>query len=284
MVRKSFTFEGKRYFIKAKTEREAFEKMALKRRDLEEGRTIIGKNTPVSVWAERWFETYKKNSVSESWGSDIWSIMNSCILPEIGRMPIKQVKPIHLQGVLNAKKGFSLSYLKKIKIVMNEMFDAAKRNNLILENPCEALRLPVARKNKKRRSLTAYETKMVLKAAEGFRGGLYYKIMLYCGLRPGEAAALQWLFLFFKFSPKKSIILVKIRKGHAKSVTLGVTLNHFCNKKITPEKNRRFYAQRADDLYFCPVRKLEITYILTPGSPGDLLHIFFSERVCIYSI
>ena len=105
MVRKSFTFEGKRYFIKAKTEREAFEKMALKRRDLEEGRTIISKNTPVSVWAERWFEAYKKNSVSESWGSDI-----------------------------------------------------------------------------------------------------------------------------------RSIILVKIRKGHAKSATLGVTLNHFCNRKITPEK------------------------------------------------
>ena len=105
MVRKSFTFEGKRYFIKAKTEREAFEKMALKRRDLEEGRTIISRCDP---------------------------------------------KP-------------------------------------------------------------------------------------------------------------------------------------FLQQKNNAGKTRRFY-QRADGLYLCSVRKLEITYILTPGSSGDLLHIFFSERVCAYSI
>ena len=37
MITRTFTFEGKRYYVRAKTEEEAIAKVALKKHDLEQG-------------------------------------------------------------------------------------------------------------------------------------------------------------------------------------------------------------------------------------------------------
>ena len=48
MVTKTFTYEGRRYYIRAKTEQEALIKMANKIRDLEEGKVVLSGNMTVS--------------------------------------------------------------------------------------------------------------------------------------------------------------------------------------------------------------------------------------------
>lgn len=197
-VRKTFMFEGKRYEVTGKTEKEVYEKIALKKRDLEEGRVVLIKNTLVRDWAKEWIEIYKKDSVSVGWCKNIISILKGCIIPKIGAYTIRQVKPIHIQGILNEKKGYSKSYLRKIYNICDEMFEDAKRNGMILSNPCDGLALPITKENQKRRSITDYERTMILRTCEEFKGGLFYKIMLYCGLRPGEVAALQWRHINFK--------------------------------------------------------------------------------------
>ena len=50
-ITKTFTFEGKRYYVRGKTEREALLKLANKRRDLEEGKVAVSGNMTVSAWA-----------------------------------------------------------------------------------------------------------------------------------------------------------------------------------------------------------------------------------------
>ena len=54
MVTKSFSFEGKRYYVRAKTEEEAIAKVALKKHDLEQGVNRVSQNMLVSAWAEEW--------------------------------------------------------------------------------------------------------------------------------------------------------------------------------------------------------------------------------------
>ena len=44
-IRKTFTFEGKRYTVRGKTEKDAIMKMANKIRDLEEGTFVLSGNT-----------------------------------------------------------------------------------------------------------------------------------------------------------------------------------------------------------------------------------------------
>lgn len=56
---KTFSYNGKRYYIRGNTEREVFEKMALKKRDLEEGKTVISSSMTVETWAYRAVGSYK---------------------------------------------------------------------------------------------------------------------------------------------------------------------------------------------------------------------------------
>lgn len=198
MFRKTFTFEGKRYSVNGKTQEELYERVARKKMELEQGYNRICKNTPVSKWAEEWLDIYKAPSVSSTWYKNIKHIVDRIILPEIGNLQLKDVKPIHLQRILNKYSSYSKSYIRKIYNIICEMFKIAKQNNLLRENPAENLSMPKGRKKDKRRSITPKERKYILQTADKHRAGLFIKIMLYCGLRPGEVAALQWRNIDFK--------------------------------------------------------------------------------------
>lgn len=215
MPRKTFTFDGKRYDITAPTSEELAVKVAMKKRDLTEGNIISSGNTKVSVWANEWLATYKENSVSESWYKTISNIVNNIILPSLGSTRLKDIKPVHLQKILNEKAGLSASYQKKIRNTIHDIFGTAAKNRLILSNPAEYLILPNSAEPKLRRSLTAKERDFLLHVAQTHRGGLFVKIMLYCGLRPGEVAALQWRNVDFD---KK---LIKVDSALKKNGTIG---------------------------------------------------------------
>ena len=59
--RTSFTYNGKRYWIRANTKADLEVKKAMKLRDLEEGKIVPNCNTTLKQWAEQCIETYKTN-------------------------------------------------------------------------------------------------------------------------------------------------------------------------------------------------------------------------------
>ncbi len=191
MLRHSFRYEGKRYFIKASDPTDLAIKTALKKKALEEGTIVVTRNTTVSKWADEWLVTYKKGSVGESTYELYKTNLDKHIKPMIGTMKLKDVRPIHLQKLLNARIGHSRSHLVKIKQLLQQLFVRAKRNKLILDNPAEDLELPKA-SDGQRRSVTDKERQYILKVAETHKAGLWVKMMLYTGMRPGETATLQW--------------------------------------------------------------------------------------------
>ena len=192
MFRRTFTFEGKRYYISGKTEEEVIEKMVRRKMELEEGRNRITRNTIYKEWFSEWLETYKRPSVSVSWSKTIKDIGKSIIVAEIGNYRLKDIKPLHVQRILNDKADMSQSYLKIIYIIMSESMRIAVKNGLMIENPCDSVTIPKGKKPEKRRAITPKERKYILRTCEKHRAGLFYLIMLYCGLRPGEVGALQW--------------------------------------------------------------------------------------------
>ena len=192
MIRKTFYFEGKRYYIYGHTEAEAMEKMVRRKLELEEGKNRITKNTLVSAWFEEWLLTYKIPAISDEWAKTLKLVGESVIVAQIGNLRLKDVKPLHLQRILNSKADMSQSYIKLIYTIMSDLFRTAKRNGLLYDNPTEGLTLPKGREPKQRRAITEKERKYILQTCDRHRAGLFYRIMLYCGLRPAEVAALQW--------------------------------------------------------------------------------------------
>lgn len=192
LLRKTFTFDGKRYDVTGHSLEELYERVAKRKLELAEDKNKITKSISYSKWLSEWLEMYKKPSVSLSWYKTLERICSKVIGSEIGHIKLKDLKPIHLQKVLNNKANMSASYLRKIYNVLNESLETARKNNLIINNPAEAVTIPKGKKKVPRRSITPYEREHVLRVCQNHRGGTFVMIMLYCGLRPSEVAALQW--------------------------------------------------------------------------------------------
>ena len=190
-MRGAFTYEGKRYYVSGKDKVEVEVNKRLKLTELEKGIKKIDRTMLVKDWINEWFDTYKSD-VNTAWKSDIQGMVKNRINPAIGNMQIKNIKPIHLDKILNGCSNMSESYVHKIYTLLREIFKKAYANNLISTNPAADISKPKAKASSARRSLTEAERSVVLKVAEKHRGGLFILIMLYCGLRPQEIAALQW--------------------------------------------------------------------------------------------
>lgn len=197
-VRKTMTFEGKRYEVTGKTEPEALEKLAELKVSLQRGEKVVGGNSTVDRWFLEWLDTYKRPAgITEKSLAMYEQKYRGYIKPQIGGMKIKSVKEVHLQKILNEQAGRSYSHVAKLRMVMQEMFSKARKTRLIPFDPAEDLQLPAVTRGTNR-SITEDERYYILATAEKHRAGLWVLTILYAGLRPGETAALLWKDIDFK--------------------------------------------------------------------------------------
>lgn len=189
-VTKSFRFGGKLYHVYADTEREAYEKLALKKHDLETGHVIVNGNMFFSDWAEKCFNTYKAASAKEETVKSEWLSFKKWVLPYIGSYAIKDIKQIQCQEILNAMAGMSSSLVDKIMINLHFVFEKACLNKMIFENPAEGLSKPKTTKGR-RRTITSYERRHLALVCDKDPRYVFFQLMLSCGLRPEEAAEVR---------------------------------------------------------------------------------------------
>lgn len=194
--RSTFYFEGKRYETTGKTQKEADKKAAIKHESLKRGDVGISSNMTVARWAHEWLETYKRPSVGEGQYKNYLLHIDGVIIPAIGSMTLKSVKDVHLQKIMNSRIGKSKSDVSKLRMTMNAIFNRAVLSKLIPFNPAANLELPVANDGT-HRNITDIERAAILKLAETHKAGLWVKMILFCGLRPGETRALDWRHIDF---------------------------------------------------------------------------------------
>jgi integrase len=183
----SFTFEGKRYFCRAKTKAEAIAKATLKRKDLEKGKVEISRSITVTQWAKQYLMLYRKPSSTLEYYKGLEGRMKNHILSIIGGLKISSVRPTHCQAVLSTLSGKSHSMVNKVSQLLKDLFKKAQANSLCYANPAEDIAFPKVFKGR-RRAITAEERKVFLKVCETHRYSLWALTMLYCGLRPSETS------------------------------------------------------------------------------------------------
>ena len=189
-ITKSFTFEGKRYYVHADTEEEAIEKRALRKKELQDQkRQLFGGSMTVLAWSEICFAEYKTNVAKYTLENQKYKA-NKWILSRIGHMRVKDVRPLHCQKIMNSMDGMAADTIRKVKQLMTWMFQKAVENAMINENPAKYLTIPKAGKST-RRAITAAEREAIVTVAEQNPRYVYFLTMLYCGCRPSEAAELK---------------------------------------------------------------------------------------------
>lgn len=191
-IRKTARYNGKKYEATGKTELEAMSKLAEKLAAAKRGEDLVSGAMTVSAWYKQWIDLYKKpKGLTEKSLKMYDEKFNGYIRPAIGHMKLKDVKDVHLQRILNSQAGRSASHVKKIRMVLQEMFKRARQSRLIPYDPAELLELPTVKQGR-RRSITEEERAAILAVAERHRAGLWILTLLYTGMRPGETAALTW--------------------------------------------------------------------------------------------
>lgn len=181
--RKSFTYKGKRYEVRAQTEEELYIKKIKKIEILEQQTIIYDSKISVDIWAKKVFETYKQGT---SGYADTLKRYDKYISPVIGPKSIGSVRDIECQAIMNNCAGMSFSHCCKLKQELKFIFKKAVSNQLIPFNPAADLQMPQNNRGK-RRSITETERRHLLNVYKDNPQYVLFIIMLKCGCRPEEA-------------------------------------------------------------------------------------------------
>ena len=195
-IRKYFTVDGISYEVYGKTEEEALEKKLRRIQELEAGR--MDSNKTVREWAEVWYREYvQPRPITAKSKAMYKGVLDREIVPAVGKVKLRLVTPLRLQQILNRHAGESASGVGKLRMVIKALFHRAYLSRLIPFDPSEGLVLPQTTRNA-HRSLTDGERAALIAVAsrptfdgKKNRSGCWLMLMLRCGLRPGETAALK---------------------------------------------------------------------------------------------
>jgi len=151
----------------------------------------VGERPHVGEWAQTWFTSYKTD-LRAATVKMYRECYNLHIMPVLGSMELREVKPVHVRKVMVNVADKSESLQRKVLLTMRQLFATARQNGLIAGDPTEGVKItPHARADKKM-YLSMAEAKSLMQAVTEPRARAFCGLCLYCGLRKEEALGLQW--------------------------------------------------------------------------------------------
>lgn len=204
---------GKRKYFRGATRKEAERKREEARRAMESG-LDIGSKITVAEFADMWLKEYKADRVRDISYMATDSMVRNHMLPWIGSMRVKDVRPLHIQKLLRDQNKFARSTQQKILSTARAMFEAAVENGLAIKNPCvKSLKVSGCPPEEKE-PLTQEQEDILLDKAKGKTIYFFVRLGLCAGLRKGELLGLQWGDIDFEsgmLSVERSISSTKAR-------------------------------------------------------------------------
>jgi len=174
--------------VYAKTIRELEENAAELRRQVGTGTVVSGGTITIGEWSDLWLNTYK-NGVSYNTRRMYNFIVENYIKLPIGGMRLKDIKTIHLQCIINENQD-KAETMKQFRLTVNQVFEQAIMNDMVVKNPAKGIRLPAIQKDTAKRALTEAESEKIRNAQLDTKTKCFVLLLMYTGLRKGEALAL----------------------------------------------------------------------------------------------
>ena len=182
---------GKRKYFRGATRREAEKKRDEAKLSVAMG-LDIGNNTTVEELANLWLHDYKEGVVRGSSFRNLSIIVSAHVIPALGKMKVRDVKPAHIKRFLTDRSYLAKSTQQVYLSVVKSIFALAVENEIILRNPCVSSIRAAGEDKKEKVPLTPEQTDMLLAEAKGTSIYLFVLLGVYAGLRRGELLGLQW--------------------------------------------------------------------------------------------
>ena len=145
----------------------------------------------VKEYALKWFDRYYPDvatSTKKGLKTHLQKLINA-----IGSLPIANVKPSDIKEIYSVQyKGLSNSYISAAKQLYCALFDSAVADGAILSNPArDKTAKPQTGTYNGHRAITPQEREWINTLCTDHRGHVVAMAMLYAGIRPQEAKALN---------------------------------------------------------------------------------------------
>lgn len=181
------TAAGKRLYreVSGKTQAEVVKKL--------EAAGPLGSDATVSAWAARWIGTL---DVRASTLARVRSSVDTHILPALGGAKLAEVTRSRAAAFLNAirmgpdKDGLAPGSVVNVRAHARQMFDAARLDGLIADNPFDGVKRPKTER-KRIDPFTRADLRRLVAAAEDYPAGRLVALLAGVGCRLGEALALD---------------------------------------------------------------------------------------------
>lgn len=208
--------KDKRKYFYGKTRKEVQEKLTKSVHEVNQGTYTEPSKLIVGEWLDTWINEYMKNNIRQNTWKSYETQIRVHIKPEIGQLKLSKLNTSHVQALLNCKfeggrkdgkeGGLSNRSIKYIHTVLHSALEQALKENIIMVNPCNAIKMPKKDEEKKIMYLTLEQVRIFLEYAKESRFYSAYVLALNTGLRRGEIVGLKWDCIDFE----KATLAVKL--------------------------------------------------------------------------
>ncbi len=183
----------KRKYVYGRKYKDVEKKLAEAMGNAAKGLVFDDENLTVSEYLDRWLSDAVRGTVRESTYSRDKYLVTNHVKPSIGRVKLKNVTALHLQGLYRDRldSGLSGSTVQKIHHVLHKALGQAVRWSLIPRNAADDVKAPTP-STKEMHPLSAHEARKLLEAARGDRLEALYVLAIHTGMRRGELLGLKW--------------------------------------------------------------------------------------------
>ncbi len=175
------------------TKREAESKLTELLRSLETGSYIKPTELTTSEYLQQWLTNQASISIRPSTYRGYESIIRYHFTPAFGSIPLKELRPFHVQKYYSDKleSGLSIRTVSHHHRLLHTALESAVKQGLLVRNIVEAVEAPKPRRAK----LTLITAEDLEKILDSLKGSYYYALIYtaaYTGLRRGEILGLRW--------------------------------------------------------------------------------------------
>ena len=200
--------------VYGKTRMEITKKMTELTKRIESNNFDYVENHNLSELMNEWLFIFKKIQVTPRTFENNLTKFKKYIEPRIGNMKLQEISSLTIQKMLNEmlEENLSLDYVKKTKFLLRQFFEYAVDNQFLLANPIQKVKV----KSKERKiydsenKYKAIPQEIREKFIDCLNNHKFLKplcfVMMFAGLRTGEALALTWENIDFN---KKTISIEK---------------------------------------------------------------------------
>jgi len=192
------TVEGKHVGKYFKTQREARDWLHTTNSQIKDGLTLSGAQTSYEQFLVQWLNTIK-SSIRPKTHEQYTQIVLQHIIPALGAIKLKDLRPDHIQSLYNRKlkDGASVRTVILIHSVIHRSLNHAMQWGLLGRNSAQAVTRPKLRR-KEMKILNDTQVRSLIMAAKGTKYEGMFWLAVATGVREGELIALRWSDLDWK--------------------------------------------------------------------------------------